>query len=201
MHLFKWLKYCCIILYWLICACNSTETPKPRAYFRIDFPEKVYERFYSDCKFSFESPVYGDVKNSDLRTAELCWYDIKFKDFGATIHLTYKSLEDASVAYYSEDVRKIVYKHIVKADDIIEVPVSIPESAVYGFIYHIKGNTASSLNFYITDSISGFVNGSLYFNVHPNIDSLSPSIEYFKKDIIHLINTFEWELKEDATNI
>ncbi len=97
------------------------------------------------------------------------------------------------LTYYSEDVRKIVYKHIVKADDIIEAPVYLPESDVYGFIYSIEGNTASSVNFYITDSVSGFLNGSLYFNVQPNIDSLAPSIKFFKKDIIHLINSFEWE--------
>ncbi|MGD2035543.1 MAG: gliding motility lipoprotein GldD, partial [Bacteroidales bacterium] len=99
------------------------------------------------------------------------------------------------------DVRRIVYKHIVKADDIVEVPVDRPGSDVYGFIYYIEGNTASSVNFYITDSTTGFVNGSLYFDVRPNIDSLAPSIEFFKKDIIHFINSFEWELKEDATNI
>jgi gliding motility-associated lipoprotein GldD len=177
----------------LICACNSTSTPKPRGYFRIDFPEKQYERFQSDCKFSFDAPVYAKVENSELRTAEPCWYNIEFQGYGATLHLTYKSLENADVAYFSEDVRRIVYKHIVKADDIIESIVYDPKSEVYGFIYDIKGNAASSLNFYITDSISGFINGSLYFNVQPNIDSLGPSIEFFRKDIIHLINTFEWE--------
>jgi len=177
----------------LIGACRTNNTPKPRGYFRIDFPEKGYQRFQSDCKFSFEAPVYARVEKSELRTAEPCWYNIKFIGYGATLHLTYKSLENYDVAYFSEDVRRIVYKHIVKADDIIESEIYDPESEVYGFIYDIKGNAASALNFYITDSTSGFLNGSLYFNVQPNIDSLGPSIEFFRKDIIHLINSFEWE--------
>lgn len=177
----------------IICACRTSTTPKPRGYFRIDFPAKQYQRFQSDCKFSFETPVYSEVERSELRTAEPCWYNVKFKGFGATLHLTYKSIENSDVAFFSEDVRKIVYKHIVKADDIIESVVDDPESEVYGFIYDIKGNAASSFYFYITDSTSGFINGSLYFNVQPNVDSLGPSIEFFRKDIIHLINSFEWE--------
>ena len=187
------MKYSLFFLLILIGACRTNNTPKPRGYFRIDFPEKQYQRFQSDCKFSFEAPVYARVESSELRTAEPCWYNIKFTGYGATLHLTYKSLENSDVAHFSEDVRRIVYKHIVKADDIIESVIYDPESEVYGFIYDIKGNAASSLNFYITDSITGFLNGSLYFNVQPNIDSLGPSIEFFRKDIIHLINTFEWE--------
>ncbi len=189
----KSVKYLLFFLLILICACKTTSTPKPRGYFRIDFPEKQYQKFQSDCKFSFEVPVYAKVEKSELRTAEPCWYNVKFKGYGATLHLTYKSLENSNVAQYSEDVRRIVYKHIVKADDIIESIIYDPESEVYGFVYDIKGNAASSLNFYITDSISGFLNGSLYFNVEPNVDSLGPSIDFFRKDIIHLINSFEWE--------
>lgn len=187
------MKYSLFFLLILIGSCRTNNTPKPRGYFRIDFPEKHYQRFQSDCKFSFEAPVYASVESSELRTAEPCWYNVKFVGYGATLHLTYKSLENSDVAYFSEDVRRIVYKHIVKADDIIESEIYDPESGVYGFIYDIKGNAASSLNFYITDSTSGFLNGSLYFNVQPNIDSLGPAIEFFRKDIIHLINTFEWE--------
>ena len=187
------MKYSVLILFIFLFACKVPSTPKPRGYFRIDFPEKQYQRFYSDCKFSFEAPVYAKVEKSGIRTAEPCWYNIKFGGYGATIHLTYKSLKDMNVAYFSEDVRRIVYKHIVKADDIIESEVFDPKSEVYGFVYDIKGNAASSVNFYITDSTSGFINGSLYFNVQPNIDSLGPSIEFFRKDIIHLINSFEWE--------
>jgi len=186
-------KYSFFFLLVFVFSCKTPSTPKPRGYFRIDFPEKHYQRFQSDCKFSFEAPVYADVVNSELITAGPCWYNMKFRGYGATLHLTYKSLENSDLSRYSEDVRKIVYKHIVKADDIVESEVYIPGSNVYGFIYDIKGNAASSLNFYITDSTSGFVNGSLYFNVEPNVDSLGPSIAFFRKDVIHLINTFEWE--------
>jgi len=35
--------------------------------------------------------------------------------------------------------------------------------------------------------------GSLYFKARPNKDSLAPAIEFMKRDIIEMINTFQWE--------
>jgi gliding motility-associated lipoprotein GldD len=64
---------------------------------------------------------------------------------------------------------------------------------VYGILYDIKGNSASSLQFYLTDSSRHFFRGALYFNVQPNKDSLAPVIDYFREDIIYLIETFSWK--------
>lgn len=177
----------------MLSACKEPLSPKPRAYFRIDFPEKKYGLFKSDCNFSFEYPLYGEVKHADVSTAEPCWYNIVFKDYKATVYLTYKPLKNADLSGYVEDIRRIVYKHSIKADDIIETKISIPEKRVYGLLYDIKGNTASSLNFYITDSTSGFLSGSLYFNAKTNIDSLAPAVQFFQEDIVHLIQTFSWK--------
>jgi gliding motility-associated lipoprotein GldD len=173
-------------------ACKEPPVPKPRGYFRIDFPDKQYERFQSNCGYSFEVPVYSDITPSSVRTAEACWYDLSFPNYNATVYLTYKPLL-LDLSSHVEDVRRIVYKHIIKADDIVEQKVNIPDHQVYGIVYHISGNTASALNFYLTDSSSGFVSGALYFNVSPNKDSLAPAIDFFSRDILHLINTFEWE--------
>jgi gliding motility-associated lipoprotein GldD len=63
---------------------------------------------------------------------------------------------------------------------------------VYGIVYDIRGNTASAVSFFATDSIQHFLSGSLYFSVQPNIDSLSPVIRFFKEDIVHLIETLKW---------
>jgi len=173
-------------------SCREVPIPKQRAYIRMDFPEKTYTLFESSCNFSFEYPVYGEVRPVTLRNAEPCWYDIYFKDFKATIHITYKPLE-SDISVYIEDIRRIVNKHIIKADDIVENPIYLPEKDIYGLLYDISGNTASAVNFYITDSASAFVSGALYFNMQTNIDSLAPAIEYFRKDIIHLVESFRWE--------
>jgi len=173
-------------------ACRKGYTPRPRGYYRIIFPEKTYKHFQSDCKFSFEVPTYSDVLPVKESYAEPCWYNINFSRFNACIYLTYKPL-NKDLSAHMEDVRTLAYKHIVKADDIIESNIGIPEKHVFGILYDIKGNTASAVNFYITDSVSGFLSGSLYFNVRPNKDSLAPAIDFFRADIVHLINSFEWK--------
>ena len=33
----------------------------------------------------------------------------------------------------------------------------------------------------------------VYFKVKPNYDSLLPAVNYIKKDILHLMETFKWE--------
>jgi gliding motility-associated lipoprotein GldD len=65
---------------------------------------------------------------------------------------------------------------------------------VYGLVYQISGSdAASTYQFYLTDSTKNFVRGALYFDLVPNNDSLSPVIEFLKKDIEHMIMTFKWK--------
>jgi gliding motility-associated lipoprotein GldD len=184
--------YPLLIIPVLFYSCREAAAPKPRAYQRIGFPEKEYTTFNSECNFSFEYPVYGKVKQVTLKNADPCWYDISFSGYNATIHVTYKPLNN-NLSEYIEDVRRIVNKHIIKADDIVESTISLPGRNVYGLFYDISGNTASAVNFYITDSTTGFLSGSLYFQVHPNVDSLAPAISFFREDIVHLIQSFSWE--------
>lgn len=176
----------------IISACKHNYTPKPRGYFRIDFPEKEYSSYQSNCNYRFEYPVYGKITDIIVSSSEPCWINIEFPQFRGKIHITYKRMTD-NLATYSEDIRTLAYKHIVKADDIIETPVMIPDKKVFGMVYEIKGNTASSLNFYLTDSTDNFLSGALYFNAIPNKDSLAPVISFFKTDIEHLIETLEWK--------
>jgi gliding motility-associated lipoprotein GldD len=181
-----------LLFVFLLFSCKKAYTPRPRGYYRLSFPAKTYKHFQSDCKFSFEVPVYSDVLPVKETYAEPCWYNVNFVRYNASIYLTYKSL-NKDLPAHMEDVRTIAYKHIVKADDIIETTIERPEKHVYGILYDIKGNTASAVNFYITDSVSGFLSGSLYFNVRPNKDSLAPAIDFFREDIVHLINSFDWK--------
>ncbi|HBI81253.1 MAG TPA: gliding motility lipoprotein GldD, partial [Bacteroidales bacterium] len=59
--------------------------------------------------------------------------------------------------------------------------------------YDIKGNSASSIQFYVTDSSEHYLRGALYFRCQPNKDSLAPAIEYFTADVVHLIETLRWK--------
>lgn len=177
-------------------SCKENTIPLPRAYFRIDFPNKEYRPVETNCGFSFEIPQYSQLKPRNDRPGEICWFDIDFPKLKGTIHLSYKKVTDlGELAKYIEDTRNLAYKHTIKASEIEEYVINSPEEKVAGMIYEISGNTASSLQFFLTDSAKNFVRGSLYFHATPNADSLAPVQAFIRADVMHLIDTFRWVTK------
>lgn len=179
--------------------CRDNSIPKPEGYFRIDLPEKKYVSFNSirtdtaDIPLSFEYPSYGSISFNSEGNPEPGWFNIDFPFCKAKIYLTYKGI-DGNLETLLEQTYKInVTNHITKADAIDEKMISDPENRKYGILYDLKGNTATSVQFFITDSISHYFRGSLYFSAEPNSDSLAPVIEFFREDIVHLIETLKWD--------
>lgn len=176
----------------LLFACDRTYTPKPAGYLRVYYPEKEY-RVYEDADpYSFEYPVYALVVPNHRGKSEPYWYDIFFPEYRSTIHLSYKAV-DKNVNEYIEDSRTLVYKHTSRSDGIDELPFTDAENRRYGIMYNLKGNVASSVQFFVTDSTNHFLRGSLYFNTSPNRDSLNPIINFIREDIEHLIQSVEWK--------
>ncbi len=171
--------------------------PKPRAYFRLTFPQKKYVQYDSLCPFSFEMPVYSKMDNDKNYGAEPCWLNLNFPSFNGTLHLSYKAVSN-NLKDYLEDTYTLASKHQIKASGIEEQQVSRSADKVYGLVYEIKGNAASSFQFFLTDSTNHFIRGALYFNAVPNTDSISPVVQFIKKDIYHMIATFKW--KNDAAS-
>ena len=188
----KYLPQILLLILLMGVSCQRNYTPKPRGYLKIDFPEKEYIHFDSTCPFSFTHPVYSRVLPDTDFYSEPCWINIEFPSFKGIIHISYKKV-DGNLYKYMEDSRSLAYKHTIKADAIRETVYSDPEADVHGILYDIKGDAASSLQFYLTDSNNHFLRGSLYFKVEPDKDSLAPVIAYFKEDIIQLIESFEWK--------
>jgi gliding motility-associated lipoprotein GldD len=126
-------------------------------------------------------------------TQQPFWFNLNFKPFNATLHLTYYNFKDwQQFDSLVSDTRKLAFKHLQRADDIPEIPV-FREDGLRGLIFDIKGNTATHMNFYLTDSSRHFFRGALYFNKQTNPDSIAPVIEFVKQDVNHLISTFNWK--------
>ena len=176
---------------------DETIAPKPRSYFRLSFPEKKYVTYDSVCPFTFERPVYSRIDKDKNFGAEPCWLNLDFPTFNGTLHLSYKAV-NGNIKDYLEDTYTLVSKHQIKAAGIEEQIISRDSSKVYGLIYEIKGNAASSIQFFLTDSTRHFIRGALYFNAIPNTDSIAPVLEFIKKDIHQMIETFEWKNKSKA---
>lgn len=193
-HPFRLILFVTVISSLLFSCGGSDDTlvPKPRAYYRIAFPEKKYVMYDSSCPFKFEIPVYATIEDDKNYRAEPCWLNLNFPRFNATLHLSYKVVNN-NIDQYMEDTYTLASKHQIKASGIEEQLVVKDSDEVYGLIYEIKGNAASAYQFYLTDSIHHFVRGALYFNVAPNIDSIAPVLDFVEKDLQQLISSFKWK--------
>jgi len=181
-----------IIITVLIMACGHKGQPRPRGYFRIDLPEKDYVTFDSvACPFTLEYPSYGKIAQSNERNPEPWWFNIEFQKYRAKIHISYKKI-DGNLPSILEDNYTLTYNHTIKADAIREKAFSDATNAISGMLYDLKGNTATAVQFYVTDSTKHFMRGSLYFFSQPNADSLQPVIDFFREDIIHLMESVRW---------
>ena len=167
--------------------------PKPRGYFRIDFPEKQYVSLDTMRHYSFEYPTYATITPDFYSLNEKEWVNVEFPGFKGTIHISYKNV-NLNLAEYVEDAYRMITKHITKATGIRDSVVIDKERKVYGLVYTLEGEgVASPLQFYLTDSTEHFLRGSLYFNIYPNNDSMQPVIKFISEDAKHLINTLEWK--------
>ncbi len=173
-------------------SCSESYTPKPPGYMRIDYPEKSYRPYDDQPGYRFEIPSYAYVERDSGPRSEPGWINVVIPDLNGTIHLSYKPVHDNLGAYIT-DSRTLAYKHAVKAEGIEESPFIERAQKRYGMVYDLKGDVASAVQFFITDSTTHFLRGSLYLNTAPNRDSLNPVIDFLRKDIIHLIETTEWK--------
>lgn len=189
------LLICLFAVLLLFSACTGNNyAPKPRGYFNITFPKKQYRTFNNGCAFSFDYPVYAQLKADDTRDTRPCWFNLSFPQFNGRLHLTYYPVSSKSVYEgLVEDARTFAFKHTVKANAIDQKLISYPERKVYGIYYAIEGNTASSVQFFLTDSVGHYFRGALYFNERPRYDSIQPVVSFIKKDIDKMISTFKWK--------
>jgi gliding motility-associated lipoprotein GldD len=179
----------------MVSSCSNEYTPKPRGYFRIALPERKYILLDTIYPYAFEYPAYARTTNDPLSPEEKNWINIEMPVFHGRIHFSYKPLTDKnSLVQFTEDTRTLALKHMAKASGIRNIAINDPKRKMYGLVYEINGmGAASPYQFYLTDSTTHWLRGSLYFDAIPNNDSLAPVIDFVKTDIQHLFETIRWK--------
>ena len=182
-----------IILAMVSCGEPDRPLPKPKGYFRIDLPEKNYVSVDTIEKYAFEVPSYAVLTGDPFSPQEKNWINVEVPQFKASIHLTHKDV-NGNLSEYLEDVHTMLTKHLQKANGMRDSLIVNDEHNVYGMFIEMDGKgVATPMQFYLTDSTKNFVRGALYFNFKPENDSMQPVINFIRKDIDHLIETFEWK--------
>lgn len=182
-----------IVCIFYLYACKSP-VPKPRAYFRIDFPEKAYKRLdLAQCPYSFE---YADIAfleaNEDFSSM-----NVVYEQYNTKLHLAYQKLTDNNFEVLTEDAYRLVYEHSDHADDITAIAYSDPQVKVYGYLYDLTGNVACPVQFVFSDSTQHWIRAALYIESIPNRDSLNPIIEYVRGDMIRMAESLKWRSDVD----
>ena len=180
----------------LVASCGQDEItiPKPPTYLRLNLPKHSYVSYTDNCPYSFDVSTLFKVETVEEKGAETCHKDIQLGALNGIIHFSYIDMVEPLSRYvnYSNDK---VDEHKIKATSIEDVKILRPKDRVFGTFFELKGDVATPFQFYLTDSTSRFVSGVVYFNSAPNYDSLRPSIEYLKVDLMRMVNTFKWKKK------
>jgi gliding motility-associated lipoprotein GldD len=174
-------------------SCN-TYIPKPKAYPRVIYPDKAYNKAEVNCPFTFDKPVYS-VLNPYGDDANTCWYNLVYTPFDATLHLSYLPISGTKeLDSLAEDAYRMVFTpHIQRAEEIIEREISDSVKGLYGMIYDLEGKTATPFNFYLTDGKKHFIRGAFYFNKKTDMDSVMPIYDFLNVDIIRALETFQFQ--------
>jgi gliding motility-associated lipoprotein GldD len=185
--------YCLLfIVYCLSFTACTDYSPKPSGHFRIDIPASNY-RPVADFE-PFEFDLSNQAVITGMRQNEGGdFFNIIYPKLNAEIYCSFIPIKKDNFAQLSEESRKFVYLHARKANAIDEQAFENHADNVYGLVYGINGKVASPTQFVLTDSVSSFFRGALYFNNTPNQDSIAPVLEHINKDIQVLIESFRWK--------
>lgn len=182
-----------------MCASCVEYTPKPRGYVRIEPTAACYESLgLASLPFDFKVSQAVVVEVADQKGA-VTGLNLSYPELGATLYCGYLPITPASFATVEKECRSLVVRQIKPELRVAEKAYSNPAAGVYGSLFLLDGGSASPVQFLLTDSVSNFFRGALYFDCKPNADSLAPAIRYIREDIIELIQTFSWKESHGLT--
>lgn len=192
LHLLAMVFMC--ILLCVSCSRSTKEyTPKPRGYFRIELPQASYQVLPLDSlPYSFNVSQLATVEPPEAGSHE-GWINLSYPSLKVKVYCSYLPVTPSKLQTMEDESRLLVYRQAKQANAVKEQAYSNPGERVYGSLFLLDGESPSPVQFMLTDSVSHFFRGALYYDCVPNADSLAPVTDYLRKDIIELIQSFTWK--------
>lgn len=176
-----------IIFCIFLVSCNSETLPKPKGFLSLNYPESKYQKLTVERPYSFEVSEEATVKELPKN-----WLKIEYPKLKASVDITYRPVNN-NLKELLMEAEKLVFEHTIKAEQISSNDYDNKDRKVYGKLFDITGNSASQVQFHVTDSTNHFLKASLFFYIKPNYDSILPAVDYVKKDMVKIIETLEWK--------
>lgn len=160
-------------------------------YFRIAIPDTAYT--YTNLNgypYTFRLSNNAFIK-ARPQQGEQYWIDIQYPALNVTIYCSYKPIQN-NFRMLARDAQEFLYKHSTVASAIPLQEFANPDNHVWGIYSELHGNTATPMQFVLTDSTKHFFRGSVYCNCIPNQDSLAPIREYIQRDVRMIMESIRW---------
>jgi gliding motility-associated lipoprotein GldD len=173
---------------------NEIPVPKPPTYLRTELPDHTYRMVSNDCPYELKLAEIYNYKPCIFEKSNFCMQQIDLGPLNGSLFLYYINIptKDSlpAVINYANDK---VDEHKIKADKIDFKQFIDKDKRVFGTFFELKGNVATNFQFYLTDSTNHFVRGEVLLNCRPNYDSLRPSLDYLRLDLIEMLENFKWK--------
>ena len=115
-----------------------------------------------------------------------CWYNSCFL---ASMHVSIAPKDPLTMSFeLVQDAQSLVFGHEVAAAGIRRHALDLSDKS--GMMYVLRGPVAAPIQFFVTDSTTHFLRGSLYFNHAPNPDSSPLCSSGWKRTFVASWNPF-----------
>ena len=180
------------VLFIVLSSCQQSSIPKPYGYVRLTMPDTCYaDAVPAGYPYRFDVSCHAEVRPVSDEQGGQYWIDLHYPALNATVHCSYQPVR-GNLRELTDDAIRFVYRHSSHASSIPEQGFVHAEARVYGVLFDLEGNTASSMQFFVTDSVRHFFRAAVYCDCVPNADSLAPVYDYLHKDVVRMVESFEW---------
>lgn len=175
----------------LFFSCDDSDLPKQNGFLRIEFEEPSY-LLYNEKNTLLNFYYNSSAINIDQVGSDQFFLD--YFDLNLSLNLSFYEInqkEDLENKF--RDFTLILDTHTKKSNGVIMREYDNNNKTIFGKIFEIKGDVASPIQFYLTDSTSSFISGSVNLKRKSKYDSIFPSIQYVKNDILVLFESVNWK--------
>ena len=192
MKIFKFIYF-----FGLVFSCeNNFNLPKPDAYLRIEFNEPKYLN-YEDLNSQID--FYYNSSSSSINQISSKSINLNYENLGMSLDLSFNKLSSENeVINYISDFNLLLDTHTKRSNGFLVKEFENVEYSTFGKIYEFKGDVASPIQFFITDSLNNFIQGVVNKEISSKYDSIYPSIQYIKNDILVFFESINLKKNNEA---
>ncbi len=178
-----------VMLVFFVVGCRPSDgVPRPEGYFRIDRLDTSYMAISIDYPVTFEISSLARCEQDVARTE---WLNIAYPHYAATLWCCYIPLTRENYYHKLLESRELVYVHLTKSTEILAQSYADEMNNKFAMVYILGGDTATPLQFEVTDSTTYLFRGALYFDAPVRRDSVAPVVDYIADDVYRIVESLK----------